>query len=48
MAPAAAEVIAQNLHDLGVKPDYYDKIITGDLGKVRKRYRIGLSQSKRF
>ena len=34
MAPAAADVIYQNLTDFQVKPDYYDKIITGDLGKV--------------
>lgn len=36
MAPAAAAVIYQNLKDFKIKPDYYDKIITGDLGKVGK------------
>lgn len=36
MAPAAADVIYQNLDDLGVEADYYDKIITGDLGYVGK------------
>ena len=35
MAPAAA-VIYQNLQDFGIKPTYYDRIITGDLGKVGK------------
>lgn len=34
MAPAAADLIYQNLKDFQIKPDYYDKIITGDLGKV--------------
>lgn len=36
MAPAAAAVIYQNLQDFGIKPTYYDRIITGDLGKVGK------------
>lgn len=36
MAPAAASVIYQNLEDFHLQPDYYDKIITGDLGKVGK------------
>lgn len=34
MAPAAADTIRQHLADFGRKPDYYDKIITGDLGTV--------------
>lgn len=34
MAPAAADVIYHNLSDFGIKADYYDKIITGDLGYV--------------
>ena len=34
MAPAAADTIRQHLEDFGRKPDYYDKIITGDLGMV--------------
>ncbi|BCN30033.1 stage V sporulation protein AD [Anaeromicropila herbilytica] len=34
MAPAAADVIFHNLSDFDRKPDYYDKIITGDLGYV--------------
>jgi len=46
MAPA--EVIAQNLHDLGVKPDYYDKIITGDLGKVGKDIVLDYLKAKGF
>jgi len=34
MAPAAAEVIEANLSDLGVESRYYDRIFTGDLGKI--------------
>ncbi len=42
MAPAAASVIYQNLQDFNIKPDYYDRIITGDLGKVGKGILIKL------
>lgn len=42
MAPAACDTIKQNFEDLGVKPDYYDKIITGDLGYVGKNILIDL------
>ncbi len=34
MAPAAFETIKQNLEDFSIQPNYYDKIITGDLGYV--------------
>ncbi len=34
MAPAACDTIKTHLEDLNLKPDYYDKIITGDLGYV--------------
>lgn len=34
MAPAAAHTIKTHLHDLNLLPDYYDLIVTGDLGKV--------------
>lgn len=34
MAPAACDLIYQHLKDFGRKPSDYDKIITGDLGKV--------------
>ncbi len=42
MAPAAYHTISQNFKDLGVKPDYYDRIITGDLGYVGKDILIDL------
>lgn len=32
MAPAAAETIMTHLSDMGRTPDYYDAIVTGDLG----------------
>ena len=34
MAPAACNVITQNLRDFDRQPEDYDKIITGDLGYV--------------
>lgn len=40
MAPAAFETIKQNFTDLGVGPEHYDKIITGDLGYVGKNILI--------
>lgn len=42
MAPAAADTIAANLKDFGVEPEYYDKIITGDLGLVGQTILIDL------
>lgn len=46
MAPAAGEVIYQNLKDFGRKPEDYDKIITGDLGMVGKDILIDYLRSK--
>jgi len=34
MAPAAVETIIAHLNDRNLQPDYYDYIVTGDLGKV--------------
>lgn len=48
MAPAACETIAQNLEDFGRKPSDYDKIITGDLGKVGQQALIDLLNEKGF
>lgn len=42
MAPAAADVIYQCLEDLNVTPGHFDKIITGDLGKVGSEILIKL------
>ena len=40
MAPAAADTIYRHLQDLGRSPDYYDLILTGDLGKYGKEILI--------
>lgn len=42
MAPAAADVIYQCLVDLQMKPTQFDKIITGDLGKIGSEILIKL------
>ena len=42
MAPAAADLIMQNLIDFDVTPEHYDRIITGDLGTVGQRALIDL------
>lgn len=42
MAPAAYKTISQNLKDFNRQPDYYDRIITGDLGYVGKDILIDL------
>ena len=40
MAPAAADTIYRHLKDLKRKPNYYDIILTGDLGKYGKEILI--------
>lgn len=40
MAPAAADTIYRHLQDLGRSADYYDLILTGDLGKYGKEILI--------
>ena len=40
MAPAAADTIYRHLTNLKRKPDYYDLIVTGDLGKYGKKILI--------
>ena len=42
MAPAAADTILNNLLDFCVQPEYYDKIITGDLGYIGKDILVDL------
>ncbi|HWT26684.1 MAG TPA: stage V sporulation protein AD [Mobilitalea sp.] len=48
MAPAAYETIRQNFEDLNIKPEYYDKIITGDLGYVGKNILIDMLKEKGY
>ncbi len=40
MAIAAADTIKRHLHNLKIKPNYYDLILTGDLGKYGKEILI--------
>lgn len=48
MAPAAADVIEQNLEDFKRKPADYDKIVTGDLGYIGQEILINLLQKKKI
>lgn len=48
MAPAAAQVIQANMKDFGLSPGDYDKIITGDLGKVGKDILIDILKAEGF
>ena len=42
MAPAACDTIVRHMKDFSRKPDYYDQIITGDLGIVGKKILLDL------
>lgn len=42
MAPAAVDTLYNHFKDTGRKPEYYDVIATGDLGKVGKEMTISL------
>lgn len=46
MAPAAVDVIYNNLKDFHIEPDYYDKIITGDLGYVGQTILIDMLKER--
>ncbi len=46
MAPAAFDVIYSHLSDFGLQPDYYDKIVTGDLGMVGKEILLDMMKEK--
>lgn len=48
MAPAAYNTISQNLKDFNILPNYYDKIVTGDLGYVGKDILIDLLKQDGF
>lgn len=37
MAPAAWDTISRNFKDLGIDEDWYDRIITGDLGEIGRK-----------
>ncbi len=48
MAPAACDVIHNNLMDMEIQPDYYDAIYTGDLGYVGQTILIDLLEKRGF
>lgn len=48
MAPAAASTLERHFNDYKSQPEDYDKIITGDLGKVGQRVLIDLLQDKSY
>lgn len=48
MAPAAASTLEQHFVDFDSQPEDYDKIITGDLGKVGQRVLIDLLKDKNY
>lgn len=48
MAPAAADTILTHLTDFNLNPNYYDKIITGDLGYVGQTILINLLKQNKI
>ena len=48
MAPAAASTLEQHFVDFASQPEDYDKIITGDLGKVGQRVLIDLLRKRGY
>ena len=46
MAPAAFATIKAHFEDMGVGDDYFDLIVTGDLGQVGKEALLALAQRK--
>ena len=48
MAPAFADTLLTHFADTGRTPNYYDAIISGDLGKIGKDIAIDISMSKGF
>ncbi|MDE7325482.1 MAG: stage V sporulation protein AD [Lachnospiraceae bacterium] len=48
MAPAACDTIYRHLKDFGLAPEYYDRIVTGDLGAVGKEILLALLLEKGF
>lgn len=48
MAPASASTLEQHFFDFGSQPQDYDKIITGDLGRIGQTVLIELMKEKGF
>ena len=48
MAPAACDTIAAHLRDTGRSPDFYDLIVTGDLGSLGSQLLLELLEEEGF
>lgn len=48
MAPAAVSTISTHLRDFGLKPEDYDKIVTGDLGEVGSEILLDLLKAEGY
>ena len=48
MAPAAACALEQHFADFAVRPEEYDKIITGDLGKIGQKVLVDLLEQRGY
>lgn len=48
MAPAAVSTISTHFRELGLKPEDYDKIVTGDLGSVGSEILLDLLQAEGY
>ncbi len=48
MAPAAVDTITAHLNETGRSPEYYDMIVTGDLGKVGKTITLDMMEKEGF
>lgn len=48
MAPAAADTMLAHFRDMGRTPDYYDLIVTGDLGYIGKDLVVQLMEREGF
>ncbi|MCL1936209.1 MAG: stage V sporulation protein AD [Defluviitaleaceae bacterium] len=48
MAPAALDTIITHFNDLNIEPDYYDLIITGDLGHIGSEIILTLSKKEGY
>ena len=48
MAPAALDTLLTHFKDTGRSPNYYDAIITGDLGHIGKEILIEMAESKGY
>lgn len=48
MAPAAVDTIITHLKERNVSPDYYDLIVTGDLGRIGRKASLDLLSKSNF